>query len=80
MFKFILFFIQEWKGYTNFQAFWEKRQDTYTKLNNREERPYKGRFDYALTNAKIFYKHRDRYGRKCQKANGDCSKCRAKHC
>ena len=41
---------------------------------------YKNRLDFAIKNTKVWWKHRDQYSKKCFKVNGDCEKCKSKHC
>jgi hypothetical protein len=89
MFKFIRYFILAWKEYSGVMRFIEmfKRDnpEEYEKMCESDrahgiDPEYKSRFDYALKTARFCYAHRDRYGRKCRKAGGDCDNCNAKHC
>lgn len=89
MFKFIQYFIMQWKYYPQYMFFVEKLKENspeeYEKMCESDrvrgvDPEYKSRFDFAWRNAKIHYAHRDRYGRKCRKYGGDCERCNAKHC
>ena len=89
MFKFIRYFIMEWRNYQHYMRYREhlktNNPEAYEKMCESDrargiEPEYKSRFDFALRNAKIHYAHRDRYGRKCRKAGGNCENCTAKHC
>lgn len=80
MFKFIRYFIMEWRYYPMLMAFWDSRPKLQSELKEKGEWFPKSRFDYALKTAKVHYKHRDRYGRKCRKFAGNCERCNAKHC
>lgn len=86
MYKFIRYFIMGWKNYPSMMA-WRKAHFTDEQIKEMEKEdarrgiaPVNSRFDYALMSAKVHYNHRDRYGRKCRKYNGDCERCNAKHC
>ena len=86
MYKFIRHFIAGWLNYPHLMA-WTKRHFTSEQRRKMEQsdrergiKPYKNRFGYAYRLAKVYYAHRDRYGRKCRKYNGDCERCSAKHC
>lgn len=41
---------------------------------------FSSRWRYAWKMTGIEWRHRDRYGRKCRKAGGNCARCNAKHC
>lgn len=86
MFKFIRYFFIGWMDFPAFDA-WKKALFTDAQLKEMEKSdakrgiaPGNTRFAYALSTAKVHYRHRDRYGRKCKKNNGNCEKCNAKHC
>lgn len=86
MIKFIRYFLIGWMQYPQFNA-WRKAHFTDVQLKEMEKEdakrgiaPVNTRFEYALSTAKVHYRHRDRYGRKCKKYKGNCSKCKAKHC
>lgn len=76
MIRFIRYFMMEWANYPGYYWF----AHVHTKPETLEQMggdPYKNRFDYAWQNAKIHWKHRDRYSSKC---DGECETCTAKHC
>lgn len=86
MFKFIRYFIYGWRDYP---VMMEWRNDLFTdkEIKDMEKEdakrgisPVNTRFEYALMTARVHYSHRDRYGRKCRKFEGDCERCNAKHC
>lgn len=86
MYRFIRHFIYEWSNYPQMIA-WRNAHFTDEQIKEMEKKdlkrgikPYKNRFDYAFRNSKIYYLHRDRYGRKCKKYGGNCDICDAKHC
>lgn len=83
MFKFIRYFFIGWMDFPVFDA-WKKALFTDAQLKEMKKTdakrgiaPVNTRFEYALSTAKVHYRHRDRYGSKC---TGDCEKCKAKHC
>jgi len=78
--KFIKYFIYQWLDYPIFKAYWDRLPKRRKEIEDKGEWFPKNRFDYAWTLTKIRYKHRDQYGHKCKKYNGDCEKCNAKHC
>lgn len=88
MYKFIRYFIMGWQEYPSFKHFCDyhfgvARTEAVNQMDKDPERARKmcnSRFWYAIETAKVYYKHRDRYGRKCRKFGGDCEKCNAKHC
>ena len=41
---------------------------------------FPSRWRYTWKMLGIEWKHRDRYGRKCRRAGGNCARCNAKHC
>ena len=76
-------------GWVNYPAFDSWRKTHFTEAQRKEMEksdaekgiaPVNTRLEYALSTAKVHYAHRDRYGRKCRKYNGDCKRCNAKHC
>ena len=77
MIRFWRYFWHEWREYPLFMWFCSTRQKQLEELKEQGEWFPKNRFDYAWVNAKIRWKHRDRYSRKC---TGDCEHCRLKHC
>lgn len=86
MYKFIRCFLNAWVTYPQHCEFCNNHftaEQMKTMVESDAERGIKqprNRFEYALMIAKIHYAHRDRYGKKCLKFNGDCEKCNAKHC
>lgn len=76
MIRFIRYFIAKLRDYDSYYYF----AHVHTSPERLEEMggdPYRNRFDFAWQNAKIFWKHRDRYSRKC---TGHCENCTLKHC
>ena len=80
MFTFIKYFFNNLFFYPHYKAYWDESPKMLENFINKGEWVPKNRFDFAWTLAKLHYAHRDRYGRKCKKYNGDCEKCNAKHC
>ena len=80
MIKFIRYLISGWQSYPSYQAYWSNKQELLARLIEDGEWTPKNRLDFAWRHARAKWRHRDRYGRKCRKANGDCDKCNAKHC
>lgn len=88
MYKFIRYFVNQWRAYPQFRQFCTEYigMDKFEELAGKDRDPEKSRrmlnsrFCYAYENAKIYYAHRDRYGRKCRKFAGNCEICNAKHC
>lgn len=86
--KFIRFFINGWKQYPSFSNYFNNilGKEKTEAIINMDENPEKSRrmlrsrLYYAFENARIYYRHRDRYGRKCRKMQGDCERCDARHC
>ena len=66
MFRFIKYFIGAWKDYPSFLSFSrELEKKNPGKLKKMEKadlkcgiKPYSGRFDFAIRNAKIKYRHK----------------------
>lgn len=77
MIRFIKYFMYHWRDYTFFRWFWSERQEQYNELIKNGEYHYKNRFDFALRNALVEWKHRDRFSKRC---TGDCENCKLKHC
>ena len=46
-----------WREYTFFLWFWSERQEQYQKMIDKGEYHYKNRFDFALRNALVNWKH-----------------------
>lgn len=74
MFRFLKFFICEWKHYPSYNEYYKNMKETHPELMARIEhsdmlkgiKPFKGRFDFAFRNAKLQYKqYKDRKG--CEK-------------
>lgn len=78
--RFIRIFVQYLFAYDSFVAFWSKREEIRKQFEDAGDEWYKNRFDYAWKNTVLWWRHRDRYGRKCRKFHGDCERCNAKHC
>jgi hypothetical protein len=79
MYKFIKYFLSEWRNYTFFKWYWGRPEIAERKqeLISKGEKFPKNRFCFALEGARIRYRHRDRFSRRC---NGDCESCKLKHC
>ena len=77
MIRFAKYFVYHWREYTFFRWFWSERQEQYQELIDKGEYHYKNRFDFAWRNAKVQWKHRDRYSKRC---TGDCEHCKLQHC
>ena len=80
MIRLVNTFIKYWRDYSSFAWYWSRHQDRLQELIDAGEYMYSCRFDYPFRNTMVWWKHRDRYSRKCEKVNGDCGKCKAKHC
>ena len=86
MFRFIKYFVYEWRNYPWHKAWCDdyknREPDTFRKMEQsdlkRGIKPYKNRFDFAFRNAKIKTLHCDVYGRKCRKFGGNCDICNSK--
>lgn len=63
VFRFIKYFVHEWRNYKYYKKWYE-----YHKT-------YKNRLDYAFRNAKIRLSHCDCYGNECRKFGGKCDIC-----
>lgn len=57
MMRFIRFFISNWKDYPIFRAFCETRPRMMAEARASGDYIYKGRFDYAWRNTRLYYKH-----------------------
>ena len=79
MIRFIRRFIRNLQDYDSYLRFWCERPEHFLK-HIEEGHWYKNRFDFAWKNTLLWWKHRDKYSRKCRKARGDCEHCNAKHC
>lgn len=82
--RFIQHFVMYWSQYPEY--LWFKYQhlkpDYLKKLEEADAemgiKPHdSNRWEYAWNLSKIWWKHRDRYSRKC---SGDCENCKCKHC
>lgn len=88
MSKFIIHFRMAWKDYPRFRSFMDHifTEEQREALHNadkdpaRSRRMYRSRLYYAFDIARMHYRHRDRYSKKCYEAHGNCDICNARHC